>query len=65
MVSQHRLESFFHELDCNGMTSFMEFMICVTTGELLLPAMAEILAEVHFTAPLIFGNLLHAAGIRK
>ena len=24
-VSQHRLESFFHEIKCNGMTSFMEF----------------------------------------
>ena len=29
MVSQHRLESFFHEMKCNGMTSFMELMdIC-------------------------------------
>ena len=27
VVSQHRLESFFHEIKCNGMTSFMEFMI--------------------------------------
>ena len=24
--SQHRLEPFFHEIKCNGMTSFMEFM---------------------------------------
>ena len=28
MLSQHSLESFFHEIKCNGMTSFMEFMIC-------------------------------------
>ena len=27
VVSQHRLESFFHEIKCNGMTSFMEFMV--------------------------------------
>ena len=27
VVSQHRLESFFHEIRCSGMTSFMEFMI--------------------------------------
>ena len=27
MVSQHRLESFFHEIKCNGMTIFMEFMM--------------------------------------
>ena len=26
MVSQHRLKSFFHEIKCNGMTSFMELM---------------------------------------
>ena len=26
MVSQHRLESFFHEIKCNGMASFMELM---------------------------------------
>ena len=25
MVSQHRLESFFHEITCNGMTSFVKF----------------------------------------
>ena len=31
MVSQHRLESFFHEMECNGMTSFMEFMNCVVS----------------------------------
>ena len=24
--SQHRLESLFHEIECNGMTNFMEFM---------------------------------------
>ena len=27
VVSQHRLESFFHEIKCNRMTSFMEFMV--------------------------------------
>ena len=27
VVSQHRLESFFHQMKCNGMTSFMEFML--------------------------------------
>ena len=27
MVSQHRLESFIQEIECNRMTSFMEFMI--------------------------------------
>ena len=26
VVSQHRLGFFFHEIKCNGMTSFMEFM---------------------------------------
>ena len=26
MVSQHRLESFFYEIKCNGMTIFMEFI---------------------------------------
>ena len=26
MVSQHCVESFFHEIRCNGKTSFMEFM---------------------------------------
>ena len=26
VVSQHRLESFFHEIKCNGITNFMEFM---------------------------------------
>ena len=29
VVSQHRLESFFLEIKCNGMTSFMEFMFAV------------------------------------
>ena len=28
VVSQHRLESFFHEIKCSGMTSFMEFLFC-------------------------------------
>ena len=28
LVSQHRSESFFQEIKCNGMTSFMEFMTC-------------------------------------
>ena len=29
LVSHHRLESFSHEIKCNGMTSFMGFMsIC-------------------------------------
>ena len=27
VVSQHRLESFFHEIKCDGMTGFMEFML--------------------------------------
>ena len=27
LVSQHSFESCFHEIKCNGMTSFMEFMI--------------------------------------
>ena len=27
MVSQHQLESFLHEIECNGMTSFMEVML--------------------------------------
>ena len=27
VVSQYRLESFVHEIKCNGMTSFMEFML--------------------------------------
>ena len=27
VVSQHRLESFFHEMKCNGMTNFLEFML--------------------------------------
>ena len=27
VVSQHRLESFFHEITCNGMTSSVEFML--------------------------------------
>ena len=26
VASQHSLESFFHEIKCSGMTSFMEFM---------------------------------------
>ena len=26
VMSQHRLESFFHEIKCNGMTSFVEFL---------------------------------------
>ena len=26
-MAQQRLESFFHEMECNRMTSFMEFMI--------------------------------------
>ena len=29
VVSQHRLESFFHEIECNGMMNFMEFMLMV------------------------------------
>ena len=29
VVSQHRLESFSHEIKCNGMTSFMEFMFSI------------------------------------
>ena len=33
MVSQHRLESFFHEIKCNGMTNFMEFMWSVTNND--------------------------------
>ena len=33
-VSQHRLESFFHELKCNGMASFTEFIVCF---ELIFP----------------------------
>ena len=32
-VSQHRLESFFHEIRCNGMMIFMEFMIYEKNGE--------------------------------
>ena len=27
VVSQHRSESFFHEIECNGMMSFTEFML--------------------------------------
>ena len=30
VVWQHRLESFFHEMICNGMTSFMEFIQCTS-----------------------------------
>ena len=32
VVSQHRLELFFHEIKCNGMTSFMEFTTAITTS---------------------------------
>ena len=28
-MSHHRLESFLQEIKCNGMTSFMEFMVYV------------------------------------
>ena len=39
VVSQHRLESFFHEIKCNGMTIFMEFMMRpnVTSQFLICP----------------------------
>ena len=40
MVSLHRLESFFHEIKCNGMTSLVEFMTqitCVNQVEVLYP----------------------------
>ena len=31
VVSQHRLQYFFHEIKYNGMTSFVEFMLCRVT----------------------------------
>ena len=40
VVSQHRLESFFHETKCNRMTSFMEFMLS-EFQDLLLPFTAK------------------------
>ena len=34
-VSQNRLESFFHEIKCNGMMNFMEFMVnCAAVNRL-------------------------------
>ena len=36
MVSQHRLESFLHEIKCNGVTSFKEFM-----GEVMMSSSAS------------------------
>ena len=41
MVSQHHLESFFHEIKCNGMTSFMEFMLCRTFPKCVLSNFKE------------------------
>ena len=36
MVSQHHLESFFQEMKCNGMASFIEFMSNVQFDKAML-----------------------------
>ena len=57
VVSQHRLESFFHDIKCNWITSFKEFMSFLTWG--LLGILTEVVkvAGASFSYPLtVFEN---------
>ena len=40
MVSEHRLESLFNEIRCNGMTIFMELMIFLTIRTVIYTGLA-------------------------
>ena len=56
MVSQHRLGVFFHEIKCNGMTSFIEFMFSsINTLTYLIEASVPL---VELTEPFCLGDNL-------
>ena len=47
VIVVHRLESIFHEIKCNGMTSFMEFMTSLRGRPLHVHGGAKKNFEIH------------------